>query len=184
MKCNKCNHILPDDSEFCQYCGEIIEIEKETAEKEIIKEDESLQIENYKKEDKKTKEKAQDKRYWKEKITKIKYKKIILAVAIIFTMAFTVCAINYINTAEKVENKLAIHLSKEYGSNYSGRFMEFGKTYCVVELSGLKYKVEISGSALCGTKRYSVPFFAEAKVNSITGKVTLEKIIFDGSVIK
>lgn len=25
MKCTKCNHILPDDSEFCQYCGSRIE---------------------------------------------------------------------------------------------------------------------------------------------------------------
>ena len=25
MKCMKCNHILPDDSEFCQYCGNRIE---------------------------------------------------------------------------------------------------------------------------------------------------------------
>ena len=25
MICSKCNHTLPDDSEFCQYCGERIE---------------------------------------------------------------------------------------------------------------------------------------------------------------
>ena len=26
MICNKCNHKLPDDSEFCQYCGNKIEV--------------------------------------------------------------------------------------------------------------------------------------------------------------
>ena len=25
MICNKCNHNLPDDSEFCQYCGNKVE---------------------------------------------------------------------------------------------------------------------------------------------------------------
>lgn len=26
MVCTKCNHRLPDDSEFCQYCGSKIEV--------------------------------------------------------------------------------------------------------------------------------------------------------------
>lgn len=33
MKCTKCNHILPDDSEFCQYCGN--RIEKKTVMPEV-----------------------------------------------------------------------------------------------------------------------------------------------------
>ena len=32
MICNKCNHKLPDDSEYCQYCGNNIEIPQATAE--------------------------------------------------------------------------------------------------------------------------------------------------------
>ena len=41
MKCNKCDHKLPDDSEFCQYCGSKIEnyeIHQEESAEEITKE--------------------------------------------------------------------------------------------------------------------------------------------------
>ena len=35
MDCLKCNHILPDDSEFCQYCGEKVEKETENITEQI-----------------------------------------------------------------------------------------------------------------------------------------------------
>ena len=38
MICNKCNHKLPDDSEFCQYCGNRIEKEEEVQQVDTIEE--------------------------------------------------------------------------------------------------------------------------------------------------
>ena len=35
MKCYNCGHLLPEDSEFCQYCGKKIETEMAIQENEV-----------------------------------------------------------------------------------------------------------------------------------------------------
>ena len=38
MKCYNCGHLLPEDSEFCQYCGKKIETEMSIQEKAVVEE--------------------------------------------------------------------------------------------------------------------------------------------------
>ena len=42
MVCNKCNHKLPDDSEFCQYCGAKIEPITDEVDSSVVTPDEAL----------------------------------------------------------------------------------------------------------------------------------------------
>ena len=42
MVCNKCNHKLPDDSEFCQYCGAKIEPITDEVDSSVVAPDEAL----------------------------------------------------------------------------------------------------------------------------------------------
>ena len=101
-------------------------------------------------------------------------------------MIVIVCLHSYSKADNIAENKVAIYLFKEYNSKIKeryNRFMSYEKTYYEIKTSGIKYEIELSGTAYQGTKERITTFYVKVEVNAITGKSHIKKLSFDDEKI-
>lgn len=96
------------------------------------------------------------------------FKPIAIVIVVSFSLLVFLSTLNYIKAPTIAKNATAIDLSE--GNN---NFLSINKAYTTVEIYGLQYIVEVSGSAkvkINDVKTKEEPFTATVWINSITGK--------------
>ena len=194
MICNKCNHTLPDDSEFCQYCGTEIFQEKEEISNDV-KEENHETIKALASENKPSPEQpvidkfkeTPDSKSRKKRSTKFKLLLIsgialtsclaIIVTALLGTYFFGPSKLTDKEIAAKAENAVAVYLSKQ--SRYP-RFVSFQNTYYTITKSKTKYTVELGGGAQNSSERI-VAFNATVEIVLSSGEAIVRKVCFDGN---
>lgn len=199
MICKKCGHKLPEDSEFCQYCGNTLKSGFVISAKVLDCDEEETQRSTETRINGNSQTKGTNNNVVNDVTKNLTSNKkifgninlrgkgiITLSLVAIVALLISIVFINFYTAQEKAENVVAVYLVDKtidnYSSNYS--FTSFEKTYYTVDVSNFKYIVKLSGSAYIRRQSGTVAFSAIVKINPFSGKASITKIILDGKKIK